>query len=322
MRTYFFNAFIGMLLIFSCISSAYGFDNIQDWELSVLPSSVRLDPSSNEIIDLRFDAVDSYKPSNRNLLEKNWVFDGKEVNLYGARGEYVSFQLVVTNKSDSPLKGILVNMDAFKNSNVQFNISPELFLEWAVEVKTKSTGYPKASLGKGWYPDALIPFECIQDDSSLVGRWWVYPLEIPDFNNRIDDQRSMLIWVDQYIPFDKSKAEPGVYTSDISVKIGDKLKSIRVNLHVWDFAVPNENRLRASLQHEGFLSRKDEQQELEIYQLFKRNRIALMDLTYAPELEDSIHSKFVLFPNDDLYFINRSYIISISGVKNFPLARD
>ena len=252
MKPYIFSAFIGMLLIFGCSSSANEIDNIQDWKLSALPSSVRLDPASNEIIDLRFDAVDRYKPSNRNLLEKNWVFDGNEVNLYGARREYVSFQLVVTNNSDSPLKGILVNIDSFKSSTVQFNIYPELFQEWAVEVKTKSTGYPKASLGKGWYPDSLIPFECVQADSSLVERWWIYPLELPDFNNRIDDQRSMLIWIDQYIPFDKSDAEPGDYTSAISVKIGDELKSIPVNLHVWDFAVPNENRLKASLQHEGF----------------------------------------------------------------------
>ena len=66
-------------------------------------------------------------------LDKNWVFDGNEVNLYGARGEYVSFQLVVKNNSNSPLKGILVNMDSFKSSTGQFNISSELFLEWAVQ---------------------------------------------------------------------------------------------------------------------------------------------------------------------------------------------
>jgi len=295
MKPYFFiSACIGILLIGGCSSSSNEIDNGQEWNLSVLPSSVRLDPSSNEIIDLRFDADEGYKPSNRNLLEKNWVFDGDVADLYGARGEYISFQLVVTNNSDSPLKGIMVNMDSFKSNTVQFKINPELFLEWAVEVKTKSTGYNDASLGIGWYPDALIPFDCIQADSSLVGRWWIYPLELPDFNNRIIDQRSMLIWIDQYIPFDKSEAAPGIYTSDISVKIGDELQSIRVNLHVWDFAVPNENRLMASLQHEGFLSRKDEHQELDIYQLFKRNRIGLMDPTYTPELEVSKQGKYVL----------------------------
>ncbi|MCK5209363.1 MAG: hypothetical protein KAQ79_15120, partial [Cyclobacteriaceae bacterium] len=283
-----------MLLIIGCNSSATKINNNQSWELSVLPSSIRMDPATNEIHEHSFDAVESYKPSNENLLEKNWVFDGNEVNLYGARGEYISFQLVLTNNTDSPLKGVLVDMESFKKSDAQFDINPELFLEWAVEVKTKSTGYPKASLGKGWYPDALIPFECVQADSSKVGRWWIYPLELPDFNNRIDDQRSMLIWVDQYIPFDKSVAKPGVYTSDISVEIGDELKRIPINLHVWDFAVPNENKLKASLQHEGFLSRKDEELELEIYQLFKRNRVALMDPTYDPDLKISKQGKYTI----------------------------
>ena len=294
MRTYIFSAYIGMLLIFGCNSSATKINNNQGWKLSVLPSSIRLDPATNEIHEYRFDAVESYKPRNENLLEKNWIFDGNEVNLYGARGEYISFQLVLTNNTDSPLKGVLVDMESFKKSDAQFDINPELFLEWAVEVKTKSTGYPKASLGKGWYPDALIPFECVQADSSKVGRWWIYPLELPDFNNRIDDQRSMLIWVDQYIPFDKSVAKPGVYTSDISVEIGDELKRIPINLHVWDFAVPNENKLKASLQHEGFLSRKDEELELEIYQLFKRNRVALMDPTYDPDLKISKQGKYTI----------------------------
>ncbi|MCK5101611.1 MAG: DUF4091 domain-containing protein [Cyclobacteriaceae bacterium] len=283
-----------MLLIIGCNSSATKINNNQGWQLSVLPSSIRMDPATNEIHEHSFDAVESYKPSNENLLEKNWVFDGNEVNLYGARGEYISFQLVLTNNTDSPLKGVLVDMESFKKSDAQFDINPELFLEWAVEVKTKSTGYPKASLGKGWYPDALIPFECVQADSSKVGRWWIYPLELPDFNNRIDDQRSMLIWVDQYIPLDESMAKPGVYTNDISMKIGDELKRIPINLHVWDFAVPNENKLKASLQHEGFLSRKDEELELEIYQLFKRNRVALMDPTYDPDLKISKQGKYTI----------------------------
>ncbi|MCK5370440.1 MAG: hypothetical protein KAQ62_17885, partial [Cyclobacteriaceae bacterium] len=292
MRTYIFSAYIGMLLIFGCNSSATKINNNQGWKLSVLPSSIRLDPATNEIHEHRFDAVESYKPGNEILLEKNWIFNGHEVNLYGARGEYVSFQLVLTNHSDAPLKNVQVIMDPFQCSDAQFEIEPELFLEWSVEVKTKSTGYPKASLGTGWYPDALIPFECIQADSSLVGRWWIYPLELPDFNNRIDNQRSMLVWVDQYIPLDESMAKPGVYTSAITVNIGNEYNSIPINLNVWDFAVPNENKLKAALQHEGFLSRKNEELELEIYQLFKRNRVALMDPTYDPDLTVSKQGEF------------------------------
>ena len=52
------------------------------------------------------------------------------------------------------------------------------------------------------------------------------------------------------------------------------------------FCHPNENKFKASLQHEGFLRSMTEEQELEIYQLFKRNRIALLDPTYDPGLKD------------------------------------
>jgi len=49
--------------------------------------------------------------------------------------------------------------------------------------------------------------------------------------------------------------------------------------------LPNENKFKASLQHEGFLRSMSERDELELYQLFKRNRIALLDPTYDPELQ-------------------------------------
>jgi hypothetical protein len=166
-------------------------------------------------------------------------------------------------------------------------LNPNFSLEWSVEVKTPSTGYPKASLGEGWYPDALIPFKYIQDDTSKIHRSWLYPLWLLDFNNRIEDQRSQLIWVDQYIPFDYEDAQPGLYSSTVSVTIGEKTQVIPVNLKVWNFSIPNENKFKASLQHEGFARRMDERQELEVYQLLKRNRISLMDPTYEPEMQKS-----------------------------------
>jgi hypothetical protein len=176
-------------------------------------------------------------------------------------------------------------MPAFKNQRSAFEIKPELFLEWAVNVKAPSTGYPKASLGSGWYPDALIPFKYIQDDSVKAKGRLVYPLWLPDFNNRIDNQKSLIIWVDQYIPFSSDEAKPGTYSSNISVSIAGQTQQIPVELTVWNFAIPNENKLKASLQHEGFLSHMNEKQELEVYQLFKRNRVSLMDPTYKPALK-------------------------------------
>jgi len=102
----------------------------------------------------------------------------------------------------------------------------------------------------------------------------------------------LLVWVDQYIPFNRIEAKPGDYRSEISVTVGDETKSIPVELVVWDFAIPNENKLKASLQHEGFLSGKNERDELELYQLFKRNRMSLMDPTYKPGLNATGDRKF------------------------------
>jgi len=263
-------------------------NNVLGWSISVLPASTRLDPVTNKIIEERFAAAETGLSKKENLLKKNWIYDGNKTSLASARGEYISFQLVITNNNpDSILKNIKVEMPSFRNEKAQLKIKPELFLEWAVNVKTPSTGYPKASSGKGWYPDALIPFTYIQDDSLKAKGRLVYPLWLPDFNNRIDGQRSLIIWVDQYIPFAYEDAKPGTYSTNISVTIGGQTQKIPIDLNVWNFAIPNENKLKASLQHEGFLSSMNEEQELEVYQLFKRNRVALMDPTYKPRLQVS-----------------------------------
>lgn len=279
------------IIIFCIILAACGKPGAENkgerWKLSILPSSVRLDPVSNEIIEDRFKGVEGSKSGEGSLLDKNWIYDGDSVFLHGARGEYISFQLALTNHTDSMLTDMRIEMSQFASNSTQFKISPEMFLEWSVEVKSPSTGYPKATLGTGWYPDALIPFNRIQSDSSKVRSRWVYPLTLPDFNNRIDGQRSQIFWIDQYIPFDREDAKPGKYTSTLTVTIGGVTQKIPVSLRVWDFAIPNENQFKASLQHEGFLSGANEKQELEVYQLFKRNRVSLMDPTYQPDLQMS-----------------------------------
>ncbi|MFI0429358.1 hypothetical protein [Mariniflexile sp. HMF6888] len=255
------------------------------WQISALPNSVRLNPVTNEIIEYQYQADKSNQEPRKNLLERNWIFDGDTVRLKGARGEYISFQLVISNRQDTELTGLKVEMSPFIRNNIPLNVPPELFLEWSLAIKTTSTGYPKATLGTGWYPDALIPLKYIQQDSTEVRGRWVYPFTLPDFNNRIEGQKSQIVWVDQYIPFEKEKAEPGTYTTEVTVTIDGVGQQIPVKIDVWDFAIPKANHFKASLQQEGFLSGLDEEQELAIYQLFKRNRISLMDPTYSPALK-------------------------------------
>ena len=281
-----FLVIISIGLLTGTITLSQTKNNTRGWTISVLPSSIRLDPVTNKIIEERFSAGKTGLPGKGNLLEKNWIYNGERVALKSARGEYISFQLVITNNNpDSILKDIKVEMPSFRNGSVKDKT--RAFLEWSVNVKIPSTGYPKASLGTGWYPDALIPFKYVQDDSLKAKGRLVYPLWLPDFNNRIDSQKSLLIWVDQYIPFAYEDAKPGTYSTTVSVTINGETQKLFLDLTVWNFAIPNENKFKASLQQEGFLSGMNKELELEVYQLFKRNRISLMDPTYKPDLKTS-----------------------------------
>ena len=63
------NILLLAILVGSCGTSSQK-NNKPDWRISVLPSSIRLDPSTNEIID----AVKSDQSKGKNLLEKNWIY--------------------------------------------------------------------------------------------------------------------------------------------------------------------------------------------------------------------------------------------------------
>ena len=249
------------------------------WFISALPSSIRLNPVNGKAIEDRAD-IYTMRPLG-NVLQQNWVYDGDSVRLRGARGEYVSFQLVIGRTTDDTLKDVYVEVAPFVKGSLSLESKPARFLEWSVKVNSISRGYDRSSYGAGWYPDALIPFETLQAERR-TGRL-TYPLTLPDFRNRIEGQRYLVVWIDQFIPFERQKAPPGVYESTVTVEVDGSLKKLPVEMKVWDFAVPKENKLTGNIQQSGFVRRLDEERELELYQLFKRHRIIPTDPSYRPE---------------------------------------
>lgn len=255
-----------------------------EWKISALPPSVRIDPVEGRIIE---DRPDIYNMDSLGaLLDSNWVFDGSAVNIFAARGEYVSFQIVLEAPPGDTLHDIEIELPALEMGGKKLAAQPELFLEWAVRVDEKSYGYDKASYGPGWYPDALIPLDIIAG-GSMRGRRIMYPLRVPDFVNRVPGQRFLVFWVDQFVPFEREDALPGEYNSEVRVRVGEVTRTIPVNLTVWDFELPNENNLRGNLQQGGFMRGLDDDLRLEVYQLMKRHRIVPVDQTYRPELDIS-----------------------------------
>ena len=106
--------FIPIVLFISGCTLSNQNNTESDWDISILPSSVRIDPSTNKIIENRFVVLKNGSSKETNILKNNWLFNEDRAKLHGARGEYVSFQLVLTNHTTSTLKGINIEMPPFK----------------------------------------------------------------------------------------------------------------------------------------------------------------------------------------------------------------
>ena len=165
-----------------------------------------------------------------------WDAAAKTVSLKAARNEFVAFQVIV--EAGAPLDGIDVQSDGFRHpqgSRLEGR-NVALFKEWYTQVRRPSTGYEKSSLGPDWYPDALMPYR-------KAGLSSGFPFSIPDLHNNIPNQRNHAVWVDIFVPYDRSAAPPGRYSGSVDVSWKGGKDTLRVVLDVWDFALPQENPL-------------------------------------------------------------------------------
>jgi hypothetical protein len=99
------------------------------------------------------------------------------------------------------------------------------------------------SIGGAWYPDALVPFE-------LAG---ATPLELPDPVDAVPGQRVQAIWIDIYVPH---ALPPGAYTGSVMVlhRNTNKQASVKIELEVGDFTLPDDLGLDVDLMNYGFLN--------------------------------------------------------------------
>lgn len=260
------------------------------WTLGALPASVRMEPVTGRILESGL----SEAGTTGHLWEHNWVYDGEVVKLAAARGQYVSFQVVIGRSGDETLRDVVVEMRPFRKDDKALPVEPELFLEWSVQVSTRTSQYPKWSTGTGWYPDALIPLKCIQMDLAKQHEMVSYPLRLPDFRNRIEGQRYMMVWVDQFVPAEGEAVEAGLYKTAVQVRVDGQVRTLPVELKVWNFTLPQENGPAGGFQQEGFLAGSDDKVGLAVQQLCKQHRVVLVDPNIRPKIEITPDNKVVI----------------------------
>ena len=237
----------------------------------------RVNPETGRYFENRPDIHADYPSGDYRQKNSVWDASAKRITLRAARNESVAFQLVVA--TDLSLKGIEVSFDRLEGPDgaVISGDYVALFKEWYVRVLRPSSGYEETSLGPGWYPDALIP--------SRTGH--SVQFELPDWKCGMDlggrarahrvgngvgaTQRNQAVWVDVYIPGERSEAPPGTYTGVLSVRWEGGQEEVLVELTVWDFALPDEIHCRGDI-FNTTIKEMSPEMAMAYYQMARRHR--------------------------------------------------
>src|ERR1700686_2302024 len=148
----------------------------------------------------------------------------REIELWAARGEYESFQVVVHAPAGG-LKNVNVAISDLGGERGRITkASLALYREHYVHVTHGSPdrGGSNRPLGPGWYPDALIPLlDTDNTDKSAAERKTV-PFDLGAASNQP-------VWVDVFVP---RNAEPGQYRGTITVSSDQGAAALPVAVNV------------------------------------------------------------------------------------------
>ena len=171
------------------------------------------------------------------VREEGAVTGAPSASLAAARGEYESFQAVVTAR-DGNLQRVRAEVSPMLNAEGEeaLEIAVTLYREVFVPVRHSA---PRATEAPGLIPDALVPFiNPYTNDPIAEPRWSGSERTGPRFGasefEGWQDQHQPL-WVDVWVPRD---AAPGLYTATLTVRTGDDAAELPLALEVWDFALP------------------------------------------------------------------------------------
>jgi len=161
---------------------------------------------------------------------KNSVWNGevKEIRLFGARQEYVGFQ-VVTGAGAAPLADVQVQVALKGPDGRPFDAgNVDLFRQHYLRVTVPSqfdntVPVPEAKAGE--FPVQMVP---------LRGKGFTVPAG-----------RSQPVWVDLYLPENQA---PGEYSGEVRVtSAGKVLAAPKLRLTVWRFTLPRETHLKTMM---------------------------------------------------------------------------
>jgi Domain of unknown function (DUF4091)/Family of unknown function (DUF6067) len=253
---------------------------------------VRINPQTNKAYE---DNTVYDHDLKGNYRDQNSVWDRSQnlVRLFAGRNEVVAFQIVLETAG---LSGIQVLVGDLRHSKTKNTIPSrshiEVFREWYVEIKKKTTDETTASaghtLGLGWYPDALVPIHS--------GSGYGQPFQVPDKLNPVPGEKSQAFWVDIYVP---KSAEAGLYRGKVQIQARKFKKELNLQLQVKDFSLSDKFYLTADLNNYGGISLRGAETKLRYYQMAQKHRLTVSELYFAPKVEGEGREMHVLWEDYD-----------------------
>ena len=218
-------------------------------------------------------------PASFDYTHTNLAWDAgrRTVSLAAARNEVVAYQLQIRG----PATGVTVTASDLKGPGVIHAAGDiEILKQWYIDVRTVSSNVDSTTagfnLGKGWYPDALIPV--------TSGGSFGQPFDIPDRANAIPGQQWQGIWVDIYVPRD---ARAGDYAGTVTVSGRGARSALRVALRVYPATLSDDYACEVGLNNYGGVGRKGSAMRLRYYQMARRHRMAVHEHYIAPAVQGS-----------------------------------
>ena len=210
-----------------------------------------------------FPEVSKVKPVTGSLDEsiagdyrmKNYVWDGKNIRLFGARAEIIAFQLAI-EKVASDLHNVKVAFSDLKNSKGDKISSGKIntFLVWYVNAE-------------GWQEEYAIPLKETENFS------------VPNLKNNIPGQTNQVVYVDLFIP---KNTKAGKYLGKVTISAdGVNAFDLPIELTVYDVVIPDELNFNPELNCYSDLNAVGSEKFLDSHRLAHAHRCTLNRVPYA-----------------------------------------
>jgi hypothetical protein len=171
----------------------------------------------------------------RVLQDEVSITGGTHAEIFCAKNETESFQVLVVNKSAVPLPDVHIEAAKWQTA-VSGSKVPAITLFREHYVKVNKPSYLLKSR-PGMYPDALIPFIDPYTNKPITNAKYLAD------HVTVQPGTSQGYWIDVEVASDVAE---GTYTTVIQVtSAGTKVAEVPVTLHVYNFALPQGQKLKA-----------------------------------------------------------------------------